>query len=157
MSQNYLNYEKSDLRLMRNIILDAATFLIFTGHFDMLELYDNDEADDDEQKPGTDFPYVNQMPLNLLVWVLPSPKERGDVLRYPNKEADEQKRKDQGHSIFGTAHSKLHVCTIEDNTKQPLQNPSEIIDKMVGEKIQINRCTQRDRPNRGRPAGNGDR
>ena len=56
---------------------------------DLLQCGDNQKADDDEQKPGTDLADMDKMPGVGLIRVFPRAKEGGDILRNPNKEADQ--------------------------------------------------------------------
>ncbi len=54
----------------------------------MLEIGDDGESHNDQQRPGTPFAYVDRRPSAKLIGILPQPEECADVLGKPDKKAN---------------------------------------------------------------------
>ncbi len=76
---------------MRTAILEGWLFHLFPLPLHPLQRGDDQEADDDEQKPGADLAEMDKMPAVGLVRVPPGAEERGHIFRDPDKEADQHK------------------------------------------------------------------
>lgn len=62
---------------------------LLQGALDPLQLGDDDDRDDDEQKPRADFADMDERPGRFLVRVLPSAEEGRDVFCDPDEKADQ--------------------------------------------------------------------
>lgn len=81
------------------------------------------------------------MPFMDLTRILPSTIKRSDILGDPDKKSDQEETENQGHLIFPSPDNKMNPgLEIKDQNCQK-QYVSVIVNKMIGEKIQIDKET----------------
>ncbi len=97
------------------------------------------EANDHEEKPGQYFFYANHMPYDGLWRVNPDVHRGRDILRYPYKYRNEKKSKCQIHRIVGLVWSKVDRSFPEEKQGHNEDNIAEIHDKVMCEKVHIDR------------------
>ena len=67
---------------------------------DVLQIGDDGEGHDDQQRPGTPFTDVNAGPRTNLIGIAPNAEKRTDVFSQPDEETDEHEGQQQGHAAF---------------------------------------------------------
>lgn len=117
----------------------------------MLQLRHNDEADDHEQKPRADFAQMDQLPAGALVRVRPGAEKRGDVFCDPDEKADQKVAERDGHGKTLMGDAEVDLRAPEHDEHEHHQHPAKIPDVMMGEKIQVDRRTERSDQKRPRP------
>ena len=112
--------------------------------FHALQLRHDDDGNDDEQKPRTDFADMDKRPSGLLIRILPGAEERRDVFGNPDEKTDKQKGQDQGHFIDCVMQSERHSRPEEDKEQQDFQAPADVVREMMRKKVRVNQETDGD-------------
>ena len=103
----------------------------------MLQVGDQDKADDDEQKPRSDLAEADHVPTRELVGIFPGAQIRRDVFRDPDEERNQAERDGERDAAYFVDHDKLNPrAPIDDEDKRD-QDPADVRQIVVGKKVDI--------------------
>jgi len=116
---------------------------------DVLQVGDNGERHDDQQRPGTPFAEMHGGPGAHLVRVLPDAEEGADVLGEPDEEADQHERDQQRHAALAVERAENDGGSGVKPKRAGGDVPAVVADVVMGEEVGVDQ--QGDQ--RGHPVG----
>lgn len=112
-------------------------WFLFFGFFQLFQIGDQNEADNDKERPGRYFMEGNKCPGRQLVRVFPGAEVGRNVFRHPNEECHKTEGDDKGHAPFFRNDSEVGSCFPEHNNHNSGEEPTEVGDKVVGEEVEV--------------------
>ena len=112
----------------------------------MLEVRDQDEADDDHEEPRGDLLRRDDIPRMYLTRVLPRTDIRPDILCNPDEKRDEEEREAKRHPPALRSDGEVYSRLPEENENGGDEEEAEIVDEVVGKEIQIDERAEYDAP-----------
>lgn len=113
----------------------------------MLQIRDDDEADNDKQKPRSNLSRRDHIPFVGLIGIFPGAEVRRDVFGNPDEKSDQRKADIERYPApLSFDDSEIYSCVPEEGKYEDNQYPSNVGDECVGEEIDINRDAENDAP-----------
>ena len=113
----------------------------------MLQIRDDDEADNDKQKPRSNLSRRDHIPFVGLIGVFPRAEVRRDVFGDPDEKSDERKAKIQWYPApLSFDDGEIYSRVPKEGKYEDDQYPSNVGQECVGEEIDINRDAEGDTP-----------
>ena len=111
--------------------------------FQSAERDDQDKAQLHEQEPRGPFLGANWFPTELLAGINPRACVSAEVFRYPYKQGQTEKAKQEWHFPVFLVRAKIDLRPPISNEDADDQAPADIEGKVVGEEIEVGECGQK--------------